>query len=253
MLYRDVSPVSKTAWNEIDERAVEVLKSYLASRRVVHVEGPKGLDFNSIPEGRLTDLSETDGVSHGIYQVEPLIETRVEFEINRWELDNVNRGALDVDYAPLEEAMVKLALFEDKTVFDKLDEVMENEVLTFGTDGKSVMDAISQGVITLKEAFVDGPYTLVVSPEAYMRIHSEANGYPLLKRIEKLIDGEIIINRAITGAYLLPFDHDDLELTIGRDFSIGYQNHTNETVRFFAKESFTFRVLDEAIYVKYNL
>ena len=253
MLYRDVSPVSQEAWNEIDDRAKEVLQAYLASRRVVSVSGPKGLDFNAVAEGRLADLGDTDGVYHGTYQNVPLMETRVEFEIDRWELDNVNRGAKDVDLAPLEEAMVKLALFEDKTVFDKLDEVMEHEELTFGENGKEVMHAISDAVITLKEVFVDGPYTLVVSPEAYKRIHAESSGYPLTKRIEKLIDGEIIINRAIEGAYLLPFNHDDLELTIGRDYSIGYQNHTNDKVRFFAKESFAFRVLDEAIYVKFNL
>ena len=63
----------------------------------------------------------------------------------------------------------------------------------------------------------------------------------------------MLLNQAIEGAYLLPYDNEDLELTIGRDFSIGYQNHTNKTVRFFVKESFTFRVLDEDIIVKYNL
>ncbi len=149
--------------------------------------------------------------------------------------------------------MVKLALFEDKIVFDKLDEEIENKVLNFGKDGKAMMDAISEGVLLLKKAFVNPPYTLVVSPKAYQMIHSEANNYPLSKRIEKIIDGEIIINHAIEGVYLLPFNHEDLQLTIGRDFSIGYQNHNNETVRFFAKESFVFRVLDKAIFVKYNL
>ena len=51
----------------------------------------------------------------------------------------------------------------------------------------------------------------------------------------------------------MPFDHEDLELTIGRDFSIGYQSNDAQSVRFFATESFTFRVLDPSIIVKLKL
>ena len=110
MLYRDIAPVSNDAWKEIDERAVEVLKSYLSARKVVHVVGPKGLEYNAVPGGRLTNVQEEDGVCFGNYQVVPLTETRVEFEMDRWELDNVERGAKDVDYEPLEEAMKKIAI-----------------------------------------------------------------------------------------------------------------------------------------------
>lgn len=261
MLYREISPVSTKAWKEIDERAIEVLKSYLSARKVVHVVGPKGLEYNAISEGRLTNIGEIDGVYFGNYQVVPLTETRVEFEMNRWELDNVERGAKDVDYEPLEKAMEKTALFEEKAIFDGLDKAImkgldgekSQSTLELGSNPKEIMDALTQGIIKLRKAYVKAPYTLVVSPQAYKRILSVDTGYPLAKRIEDLIGGEIVLNQAIEGAYLLPYDNEDLELTIGRDFSIGYQNHTNEKVRFFVKESFAFRVLDENIIIKYNL
>nr|WP_300003448.1 family 1 encapsulin nanocompartment shell protein [Tissierella sp.] len=261
MLYRDVSPVSKKAWEEIDERAVEVLKSYLSARKVMHVVGPMGLNYNAVPEGRLANVDEVDGVSYGNYKVVPLTESRVEFEIDRWELDNVDRGAKDVDYGPLEEAMQRIALFEEKAIFEGLDQAIIEGLdkekchapIIFGSDAKAIMDSITEGIIKLRQSYVKAPYTLVVSPEAYKRILSEETAYPLDERIEELIGGKIVLNHAIEGAYLLPYDHEDLELTIGRDFSIGYQNHTNEKVKFFVKESFTFRVLDEAIIIKYNL
>ncbi len=41
MLYRELAPVSSNAWDEIDERAAEVLKSTLSARKVVRVNGPK--------------------------------------------------------------------------------------------------------------------------------------------------------------------------------------------------------------------
>ena len=52
---------------------------------------------------------------------------------------------------------------------------------------------------------------------------------------------------------LVPYDHEDLELTIGQDLSIGYQYNDNKKVRFFITESFTFRVLDPSIIINYKL
>jgi uncharacterized linocin/CFP29 family protein len=64
---------------------------------------------------------------------------------------------------------------------------------------------------------------------------------------------EVIYSHVVDGAFLVPFDHEDLEMTIGRDFSIGYQDNDNKKVRFFITESFTFRVLDPDIIIEFNL
>lgn len=253
MLYRDIAPVDEAAWEEIDETAVEVLKQFLSARKVLHVQGPMGLDYNAVPEGRLVNVGDKEDVCFGDYQVLPLTETRIQFEMDRWELDNVKRGAKDVDYEPLEKAMEKLALFEERAVFEELDKAKSADTLDLGSDPKEIMDSLADGVIKLRNAYVEGPLTLVVSPEAYKRIFSVETGYPLVRRVKELIGGEIVFNHVIDGAYLLPHDHEDLELTIGRDFSIGYQAHTDKKVEFFAKESFAFRVLDEDIIIKYDL
>lgn len=261
MLYRELAPISNAAWKEIDEKATEVLKTYLSARKVMRVEGPKGLDFNVITEGRLTNISDDNGVCYGNYKVLPLTETRIEFDMNRWELDNVERGAEDVDYEPLEEAMKKLALFEENAVYNGIENAIikglsnaaEHPEIPFGKEPSEIMEAISKGLVELNKAYVEGPFNLVVNEEAYKRILSKETAYPLDERIEKLIGGKIIFNHVIDGAYLLPHDHEDLELTIGRDFSVGYQSHDAETVKLFATESFTFRVLDPAIIMKYKL
>lgn len=261
MLYRELAPISNEAWNEIDERAKEVLKSYLSARKVVKVNGPKGLDYNVIAEGRLTDIKETDKVYYGKYKVLPLTEARIEFEMDRWELDNIQRGAKDIDYEPLENAMKSIALFEENAIYNGLESAnikginnsVKLEKIQFGKDPTAIMEAITKGLVELRKSYLEGPFTLVVNEEAYKRILSKETAYPLDERIEKLIHGKIVFSHVIDGAYLLPYNHDDLELTIGRDFAIGYQAHTNETVRLFATESFTFRVLDQSIIVKYTL
>ena len=152
MLYRDLAPISKEAWNEIDERAAEVLKSYLSARKVVHVNGPKGLDYNVITEGRLTNVQEENDVCYAPYKVQPLIESRIEFEMNRWELDNVQRGAKDIDYGPLEKAAENIALFEDKAIYngvkdgmiEGLKEAMETKELIFGNNAKQLKKYIDE-------------------------------------------------------------------------------------------------------------
>lgn len=261
MLYRDLAPITEETWEEIDDRAAEVLKSYLTGRKVVKVNGPKGLDFNVITEGRLVNVEEEGNICHGNYEVLPLTEVRREFEIDRWELDNIARGAKDVDYEPLETALKEVALFEDNAIYNGLDSAIikglenarEGEAISFGESPKEILEAITEGVIRLKEAYAEGPYTLVVNKKAYKRILSVDTGYPFDEKIKKIIGGEVLLSHVVEGAYLLPYNHDDLELTIGRDYSIGYQAHDIKKVRFFISESFTFRVLDPAIIVKFNV
>ena len=261
MLYRDLAPVASEAWQEMEERLMEVFTTYLSARKVVKVDGPKGADFNVITEGRLNDIGEENGVAFGNYDILSLTESRVEFEISRWELDNVLRGAKDIDYTPLEEAAKKIALFEEKAIYNGLSngnikglkECSEHEAVNFGNDEESIMDSVSKAVIKLRESFQTSPFTLIVGDEAYNRIISSSAAYPLDKRIEELIGSGIVYSPAVEGAILVPYNHADLELTIGQDLSLGYQNHDNKNVRFFITESFTFRVLDPSIIVNFNL
>ena len=262
MLYRELAPISNEVWEEIDERASEVLKSYLSARRVVNVNGPKGFAHNVITDGRLANTEELEnGISYGNYKVIPLVESRVEFDMDRWELDNLQRGAKDIDYEPLENAMRDIALFEEEAIYNGLDNAIidgiensiELEAINFGKDAKGIMEAITKGLVELRKNFAQKPFSLVVNEEAYKRILSSETAYPLDVRIKELIGGDIIFSHVVDGAFLLPLNHEDLELTIGRDFSIGYQDHDAEKVRFFATESFTFRVLDPAIIIKFSL
>ena len=209
MLYRDLAPVPKEAWDEIDERAKEVLKSYLSARKVVNVNGPKGLDYNVITEGRLTNVEEDNNVCYAPYKVQPLIESRIEFEMNRWELDNVQRGAKDVDYEPLEKAAEEIAKFEDNAIYNGLANgmiqglrnSMEFKAIPFGKSANKIMESITEGIIKLRKAYAHGSFTLIVGEEAYKRIISEETAYPLDERIETLIEGKILFSHAVDGAF----------------------------------------------------
>lgn len=262
MLKRNLAPITEEMWEEIDDRAKEVLSNFLSARKVVNVIGPKGLDYTVVSEGRLEPVKDdkTD-VNFGLYKVKPLVESRVEFELNRWEMDNIVRGAKDVELDNLEEAVKKIALFEENAIYNGLEKGMieglknssEQNVMSFGKNGDEILASVSEGILRLKDAFAGKPYALIVGKEAYKRINANCMGYPLLDRLEELLGMEIAYSHVVDGAFLIPCDHEDLEMTIGKDLSIGYQNSDNEKVKFFITESFTFRVLDPDIIIRYNV
>ena len=47
---------------------------------------------------------ENSDVKVGVFRVTPLSEARVRFSLNRWEMDNLNRGAKDIDLDALDAA-----------------------------------------------------------------------------------------------------------------------------------------------------
>jgi uncharacterized linocin/CFP29 family protein len=59
-LHRELAPISNGAWAQIEEEASRTLKRHLAARRVVDVQGPKGLDFPAVGTGHIQQI-ETPG------------------------------------------------------------------------------------------------------------------------------------------------------------------------------------------------
>ncbi len=259
MLKRNLAPIEKAVWSEVDETAKGVLEAFLTTRRALKVNGPKGLDYTVVPEGRLAEIQEEEGLCYGAYKVQPLLEARAEFEMNRWELDNLLRGAKDIDYTSLEEAAKKMALFEEKILLHGSDDGLVTGLvgaaeknLAFGADADEVMAQVTEGVLALRDAYAGGPYALIVGKELYKKIQMMGKGYPLRKRLENLLGMAPLYSHAIEGAVLVPYKHEDLELTIGQDLAVGYQSSDNEKVKFFITESFTLRVLDPALIVTFD-
>ena len=69
------------------------------------------------------------------------------------------------------------------------------------------------------------------------------HGYPVLRHIKSLVDGEIIWAPAINGAFVLTTRGGDFGLYLGEDVSIGYSSHDDKKVRLYLQETFTFLLL----------
>src|SRR5579872_5720632 len=118
-LYRELAPISAAAWAEIETEARRTLKRHLAARRVVDVEGPKGVDFSAVGTGHVQGIpSPGEGIQAVRREVKALVELRVPFELSRQAVDDVERGANDSDWQPAKDAARKLAFAEDRALFE---------------------------------------------------------------------------------------------------------------------------------------
>jgi uncharacterized linocin/CFP29 family protein len=258
ILRKSLAPISKAAWEEINETAVEVLSSALSARKFVDVEGPKGWDYAALPIGRIQVPANQKGdLKYGIHQVLPLVEARIPFELNIWELDNVARGAEDIDLGSLEDAARKLAQFEEKVIYEGfkpanitgLKNSSEYDAIPFPESNEDIMDAVTLALTKFKEEAIEGPFTLVLNSEKWQKVNSFVRGYPLRKQLENLLGGSIIMAPFVKDAYVVSERGGDFKLAIGQDLSIGYESHNSKTVQLYFTESFTFQVVDPAAVV----
>jgi uncharacterized linocin/CFP29 family protein len=249
-LHRELAPISDQAWGQIDEEASRTLKRHLAARRVVDVKGPHGVAFPAAGTGHLRRItSPGEAVQATAREVKAAVELRVPFELTRQAIDDVERGALDSDWAPLKDAARKIAFAEDRAVFDGyaaagiqgIRQNTSNPVLALPANVSGYPAAIAQAVSQLRLAGVNGPYALVLGADPYTAVGGASDaGYPIARHIRHLVDAEIVWAPAIEGALVLTTRGGDFALHLGQDISIGYLSHSDAAVRLYLQETLTF-------------
>jgi len=263
ILRRELAPISPEGWSLIDTTAKETLCANLSGRKFVDIDGPHGIAYAASPLGRLTVVKETSGkdLGYGIHRVQPLAETRVHFDLPIWELDNLARGAKDINLDALMAACRTAAAFEETAVFDGLEpagiaglhQAVAGHTLPLSLAADAITEEVREGQMELAAAGAAGPMNLVVN-EAICKFLSHAiPGGVLRDIIEKQVGGSVIYSAAVKDAILVAGRGGDAVLTIGQDFAIGYHGHNVTTVNLFLAESFTFRVVTPEAMVGFTL
>src|SRR5262245_1484262 len=252
-LHRELAPISDAAWAQIEEETSRTIKRYLAGRRIVDVQGPKGVDFSAVGTGHLSPIgAPAEGVAAQQRNVKPLVELCVPFELDRQMIDDVDRGANDSDWQPAKDAARKLAFAEDRAIFEGYDAAgivgvrqgTSNPKESLPADVRKYPEAFAQALSQLRLVGVNGPYSILLSADAYTELAETSDyGYPVLEHVKRLVEGKIIWAPAIDGAFVVTTRGGDLDLHIGQDVSIGYLSHTDTQVRLYLQETFTFLYL----------
>ena len=249
-LHRELAPVSSGAWTEIEQEARRTFKRHLAGRRVVDLAGPCGTELSAVGTGHLRDLEPpAAGVISRQREVVSLVELRVPFFVSREAIDDVERGSKNSDWQPIKDAARQMAFAEDSAIFEGyaaagirgLRSSSSNPALPLPADPRDYPNIVSQALTALRLAGVNGPYSVLLSADAYTAVNETSDhGYPIGEHLRRVVDGEIIWAPAIAGAFVVSTRGGDFELHIGQDLSIGYLTHDASTVQLYFQESITF-------------
>src|ERR1700734_1922218 len=252
-LHRELAPISDAGWSEIEEETTRTLKRYLAGRRVVDMPPAGGVGLGAVDTGHLRKIAgPADGIAARLREAKPLVEVRVPFELDREQIDDVERGAEDSDWQPAKDAAKKIAFAEDRAVFEGygaaniggIRQGTSNPIMMLPADVRNYPDAIAEALSQLRLVGVNGPYKVLLGADAYTALaETSDHGYPVLEHVKRLVKDEIIWAPAIAGAFVLTTRGGDFDLPIGQDVSMGYLNHNDATVRLYLQETFTFLLL----------
>jgi uncharacterized linocin/CFP29 family protein len=254
-LLRELAPVSDEAWEAIDEEAARTLRHFLAARKVVDFSGPRGWTHSAETLGRVDPLGDAPaaGVDAAIRRMQSLAELRTPFELSRRELEAIDRGSRDYDLQVVIDAAQQAATAEDVAVFHGYDAAGVSGISQATPHAPVVIDddynrypgTVARAVATLQAASIGGPFAIALGPRCYTGVieTTQHGGYPVLEHIRLILGGPIVWAPAVDGAIVVSLRGGDFQLTCGQDFSIGYQDHDADTVRFYLEESMTFRVL----------
>jgi uncharacterized linocin/CFP29 family protein len=253
-LLRDLAPISTEGWAAIDEEVQRALRAYLAARKLVDFSGPHGWQHSAANLGRVVAAKGPKGapVEASVRAVQPLVELRARFEIQRAEIDAIDRGSLTPDLDPAIGAARALAGAEDKAVFhgdaaagiEGLSTASPHDALAISDDYEEYPRPVAKAVARLREAGVDGPYGIALGPRCYTGVieTTQRGGYPVLEHLRLILGGPVVWAPAVDGAVVLSLRGGDFELVCGQDASIGFESSTAESVALYVEESLTFRV-----------
>jgi uncharacterized linocin/CFP29 family protein len=249
-LHRELAPISEAAWSQIEEECTRTLKRYLAGRRVIDVNGPAGNALSAVGTGHLKNIAAPrEGILARQRLVSSLVELRVAFELDRQEIDDVERGANDSDWQPVKDAARIIAFAEDTAIFDGyqaaaitgIRQATSNPKKELPADVRMYPEAIAEALSQLRLVGVNGPYSVALGAQAYTALaETSDHGYPVLEHVKRLVDDKIVWAPAIEGACVLTMRGGDFALYLGQDVSIGYSSHTHAKVSLYLQESFTF-------------
>lgn len=252
-LHRELAPISDAAWQEVDDEARRALRNFLTARKVVDFTGPLGWDHSALGLGRVasTDEGPAEGVERKVRLVQPFVELRTPFTLDRDEIDAVDRGAPDADWDPVVDAARRAALAEDRLVLRGdppsgvrgIVETSTHSPVEITTDYERYPTFVAKAVDTLRRAGVDGPYAILLGPRCWQGVveSTQHGGYPVLEQLRLISEGPVLWAPAVDGALVVSLRGDDFELMVGQDLSIGYLTHDASTVTLYLEESLTFR------------
>lgn len=256
-LSRELAPISTEAWQEVENEAKARLTTYLAARKVIDFVGPHGWTHSSTNLGRTKRLPDpTQNVQARQRQTLQVIELRADFAVLRDELDDIARGADSINLDALDQAAERVAIAENVAVFHGYDaggivgitQASPHTPIGLSSNLDDWPVSVAVAVNTLLSAGIGGPYGLAIGPLGWTGIVETAGhgGRLLFDHLGQILGGPVVWAPGVEGAVVLSLRGGDFVMDCGQDLSIGYADHSADSVQLYFQESFTFRAIEPA-------
>ena len=140
------------------------------------MQGPGGVALSAVGTGHVRTVAPpSDGILARQREVNALVELRAPFELERQQIDDVERGADDSDWQPVKDAARLIAFAEDRAIFEGyaaagvagIRKGTSNPIMALPADIRDYPDVIAQGISQLRLVGVNGPYAVLLSADAY--------------------------------------------------------------------------------------
>ena len=252
-LHRGLAPISDAAWTQMEEEASRTIKRHLAARRVVDVQGPKGVDFSAVGTGHQRQIhAPGNGIEAAQREAKALVELRAPFELTRAAIDDVERGAERFRLVAAQGSRAQDRLRRGSRCLrwvcrrrnsgrpprrqqPGIDAPFQRKRLSGcgRTSGKPVASGRRQW--TLCAAIGNG--AVYGHRRRDRRRISGSGTHPASGGRQDHLGASHRRRRRVTTR------GGDFELTIGQDLSIGYLSHSETVVRLYFQETLTFQLL----------
>lgn len=260
-LKRHLAPFDATIWGVIEEETKEVLGQQLTGRKIVDVEGPKGLGFSSLNIGGRAKVAsagkktktKSDATELYVRNVLPVFELVNSFEVSKEDIEGIYRGSDGLkDTDSLYAAAKSLASAENRLILSGMSAYKLPGVLSespslnqAGDFAGGIAEMTVKAIEVMRDNHINGPFTMLLNYDDYAKVLSTP-GYPLAKTLLSVLgEGGRILPDSEAGAQvsIISTRGGDYKLHLGSDVAIGYIGENDTHVELFLMESCTFEVV----------
>jgi uncharacterized linocin/CFP29 family protein len=184
----------------------------------------------------------------------PLVEVRADFTLSRAELDDVERGARDIDLSAVDAAARRIAIAENRAVFHGfaaggiigMTEAGAHTPIALDTDIDRYPASVARAVDVLRQSGINGPFGLAIAPDIYTNIveTAEHGGYPLFDHLREILGGSVVWAPGVSGGIVLSEHARYFAFEGGQDIAIGYSAHDADGIDLYLEETYSFQVLE---------
>jgi len=242
-LGREEAPIGADTWKLLDSNMIEAVKSQLAGRRIITIDGPFGFGLKVIP---LSDCDLEEGISGSSFI--PVNEIRSEFNLGKRDLASFEKDKLILDMGSVACAAIDCAAKEDQIIFHGIQGSMSlltaegSSSLTLTKWDKigTAADQIIESVTKLDDAGFHGPYCMALAPSLYnllLRRYPQGDGTELDHIRSIISDGVVKAPVLKKGGVILASGRQYVTIVIGQDMTVGYNGPVGDSLDFYVIES----------------